>query len=62
MVPFPVYPWLHAQVKLPGMLVQLALELQVVALAHSLISIGETIAIIHTKTAKFHELIIDCLP
>ena len=39
-VPFPVYPWLHVQVKLPGVLVQLALESQllVVASAHSSIS------------------------
>ena len=35
-VPFPVYPWLHVQVKLPGVLVHVALESQllVVALAH----------------------------
>ena len=38
MVSFPVYPWLHVQVKLPGVLVQLALESQVVASAHSSIS------------------------
>ena len=39
-VPFPMYPWLHVQVKLPGVLVQLALESQllVVVLAHSSIS------------------------
>ena len=35
--PLPVYPWLHVQVKLPGVLVHVALESQllVVALAHS---------------------------
>ena len=39
-VPFPVYPWLHVQVKYPGVLVHIALESQllVVALAHSSIS------------------------
>ena len=37
-VPFPMYPWLHVQVKLPGVLVHVALESQVVALAHSSIS------------------------
>ena len=37
-VPFPVYPWLHVQVKLPGVLVHVALESQllVVELAHSM--------------------------
>ena len=37
MIPFPVYPWLHVQVKLPGVLVHIALESQllVVELAHS---------------------------
>ena len=38
MVLFPVYPWLHVQVKLPRLLVHVALESQVVALAHSSIS------------------------
>ena len=38
MVPFPVYPWLHVQVKLPGVLVQLALESQLLVVAHSSIS------------------------
>ena len=39
-IPFPVYPWLHVQVKNPGILVHIALESQllVVALAHSSIS------------------------
>ena len=36
MVPFPVYPWLHVQVKLPGVLVHVASgsQLFMVALAH----------------------------
>ena len=39
MVPFPVYPWLHVQVKLPGVLVHIALESQlVVPSSHSLMS------------------------
>ena len=40
-IPFPAYPWLHVQVKLPGVLIQLALESQllVVASAHSSISV-----------------------
>ena len=35
--PFPVYPWLHVQMKLPGVLVHVAFESQllVVTLAHS---------------------------
>ena len=45
MVPFPVYPWLHVQVKLPGVLVHVALESQllVVASAHSSISVKITL-------------------
>ena len=48
-VPFPVYPWLHVQMKLPGVLVQLALEsqLSVVTLAHSSISDEMTFCIIY---------------
>ena len=44
-VPFPVYPWLHVQVKLPGVLVHVALESQllVVELAHSSDDIREYI-------------------
>ena len=39
MTPFPVYPWLQVQVKLPGVLVQLALVSQLSVLAvHSLMS------------------------
>ena len=39
MTPSPVYPWLQAQVKPPGVLVQVALVLQLVAsAAHSSIS------------------------
>ena len=42
-IPFPVYPWLHVQMKLPGVLVHVASESQLlVALAHSLLS-GKTI-------------------
>ena len=39
-VPSPLYPWLHVQLKLPGVLVHVALESQslVAALAHSSIS------------------------
>jgi hypothetical protein len=37
--PFPVYPWLQAQVKLPGVLAQTALVSQLsVPVAHSSIS------------------------
>ena len=40
MVPFPAYPWLHVQLKLPGVLVHVALESQsLVALAHSSMSV-----------------------
>ena len=38
LTPFPVYPWLQVQVKLPGVLVQLALVSQLSVLSvHSLI-------------------------
>ena len=38
-VPFPLYPWLQAQVKLPGVLVQVALVSQLsVPSLHSLLS------------------------
>ena len=38
-VPYSLYPWLHVQVKLPGVLVHVALESQLlVASAHSSIS------------------------
>ena len=48
MTPFPVYPWLHVQVKLPGVLVHVALESQllVVASAHSSISVNSPLNII----------------
>ena len=43
--PFPLYPWLQAQVKLPGMLVQVALESQLSVTSHSLSSDIKKIAI-----------------
>ena len=44
-VSFPVYPWLHVQVKLPGVLVHLALESQLLV-AHSSISSTSSYVII----------------
>ena len=40
-VPFPVYPWLHVQVKLPGVLVHVALESQLFVAHSSISDIGE---------------------
>ena len=62
--PLPVYPWLHVQVKFPGVLVHVALESQllVVASAHSSISdtvkcmtccVGVSIQILPSQVAPF---------
>ena len=39
-VPFPVYPWLHVQVRLPGVLVHVALESQLLVAHISVTLVG----------------------